>query len=125
MSDKRPVNLDIATIRLPLPAYVSILHRVSGVFLIAGFAVFLYLLDLSLSSPEGFAEAVACLDAPLVKFVVWVVVSAFLYHLFAGLKHLIMDVGIGETLEGGQTGAKITLVASALSIIAAGVWILW
>lgn len=125
MSDKRPVNLDIATIRLPLPAYVSILHRVSGVFLIAGFAVFLYLLDLSLSSPEGFDEALACMDSMLVRFVLWVVVSAFLYHLFAGIKHLVMDAGIGETLEGGQLGAKLTLAASALSILAAGVWILW
>ncbi|MDA9840068.1 succinate dehydrogenase, cytochrome b556 subunit, partial [Porticoccaceae bacterium] len=33
MDKKRPVNLDIGTIKLPITSYVSILHRVSGVIM--------------------------------------------------------------------------------------------
>jgi succinate dehydrogenase / fumarate reductase cytochrome b subunit len=33
MQKQRPKHLDLATIRLPIPGIVSILHRVSGVAL--------------------------------------------------------------------------------------------
>ncbi|RFQ09412.1 succinate dehydrogenase, cytochrome b556 subunit, partial [Pseudomonas sp. ATCC 13867] len=39
MNSKRPVNLDLRTIQLPITAYTSILHRISGVILFVGIAV--------------------------------------------------------------------------------------
>ncbi|MCB1849076.1 MAG: succinate dehydrogenase, cytochrome b556 subunit, partial [Halieaceae bacterium] len=51
MKDKRPVNLDIGTMRLPITAWASIAHRASGVFLFAGMAVLIWALDASLASP--------------------------------------------------------------------------
>ncbi|KZX85732.1 succinate dehydrogenase, cytochrome b556 subunit [Oleiphilus sp. HI0009] len=83
----------------------------------------MYGLDLSLSSEQGFAEAKALFDNALVKFIIWGVVSALLYHLVAGVKHLIMDLGVGETIEGGELGAQITIVLSVVLIVLAGVWI--
>jgi len=59
------------------------------------------------------------------KFVLWVVVSALIYHFVAGIKHLLMDWGIGETLEGAQLGAKLVVGISAILIIYAGVSIIW
>lgn len=64
------------------------------------------------------------MDNLIVKLVLWAVISGLLYHLIAGIKHLIMDLGIGETLEGAQTGAKLVVALSAISIILTGVW-LW
>jgi len=49
--------------------------------------------------------------------------SALLYHLVAGVRHLVMDTGHGETLEGGKLGSKIVLAVSAVLIVLAGVWI--
>jgi succinate dehydrogenase / fumarate reductase cytochrome b subunit len=46
-----------------------------------------------------------------------------MYHLTAGIRHLIMDLGIGETLEGGKLGAKIVFIVSAILIVLTGVWI--
>lgn len=83
----------------------------------------LYALDKSLSSEEGFAQVKACLTSPLAKLVIWGILSALLYHLVAGMRHLIMDMGIGETLEGGKLGSKIVLVVSVALIVLAGVWI--
>ncbi len=124
MNDKRPKNLELSTIRFPLPAITSILHRISGVFIFAGVGVLLWMLSESLSSAEGFARAAQWLDMPLVKLIVWAVVAGLIYHLVAGVKHLVMDLGIGETLSGAQTGARLVLIISIIAIVLAGVW-LW
>lgn len=123
MENKRPVNLDLTQFSFPLPALTSIVHRVTGVALFVGLAFLMYGLELSLSSEQGFAEAKALFDNVLVKLVIWGVVSALLYHLVAGIKHLIMDFGVGETIEGGKLGAQITIVVSVVLIVLAGVWI--
>jgi succinate dehydrogenase / fumarate reductase cytochrome b subunit len=123
VKDNRPVNLDIATMRLPITAWASILHRASGVFIFAGTAVLMWALDASLSSPESFASLKECLASPLAKLVIWAILSGLIYHTLAGVKHLIMDFGIGETMEGGVLGARIVIALSALLIVLAGVWI--
>ncbi len=123
MKDNRPVNLDFTTFKLPLPAITSILHRISGGFLFFGLALLLYLLDQSLESAEGFARVTEWLGNPLVKLITWAVLAALLYHLFAGIKHLVMDLGIGETISGGVLGARLVIAASLVAIVAAGVWI--
>ncbi|SEP75027.1 succinate dehydrogenase / fumarate reductase cytochrome b subunit [Pseudomonas cuatrocienegasensis] len=83
----------------------------------------LFGLDKSLTSAEDFAEVKECLTSPLAKFVIWGLLSALLYHLVAGVRHLIMDMGIGETLEGGKLGSKIVIVVSAILIALVGVWV--
>ncbi|MGK0499916.1 MAG: succinate dehydrogenase / fumarate reductase cytochrome b subunit [Oceanicoccus sp.] len=123
MTDKRPVNLDIGSIDLPLPALASITHRITGVLLVAGAAVLLWLLDESLASEEGFNSVKTLADSFLVKLIVWGVLAALIYHSVAGIKHLIMDLGIGESLEGGILGAKLVMCISALLILLAGAMI--
>lgn len=109
--------------RLPLTAWTSIAHRASGVFLFAGMAVLIWVLDASLASPESFASLQECLGSPLAKLVTWAVVAGLIYHSVAGVKHLVMDLGVGETMEGGTLGAKVVLAVSAVLIVLAGVWI--
>ncbi|MFK7862869.1 MAG: succinate dehydrogenase, cytochrome b556 subunit [Pseudohongiellaceae bacterium] len=123
MKDTRPVNLNLLLFKWPLPAITSILHRISGVFIFFGTAVLLYLLDMSLSSEAGFEEAIGLLSGNVAKFILWAVVSGILYHLIAGIKHLIMDLGVGETIEGGKTGSVIVLIVSAIVIALTGFWI--
>lgn len=123
MKDNRPVNLDLTAFKWPLPALTSITHRISGVVLFFATAVLLYLLQLSLESEAGFQQVLDYLASPLVKFVVWAILAALLYHLIAGVKHLIMDFGIGETKAGGKTGAVLTIVLAVVAIVIAGVWV--
>lgn len=123
VNSKRPVNLDITTIKLPLPAYTSILHRISGVILFIGLGFILHGLELSLTSEASFASLKASLSAPLAKFIIWGILSALIYHFIAGIKHLLMDVDVGDGKASGKLGAVITLVLSIVLIIAAGVWI--
>jgi len=124
VKDNRPVNLDIiGSMRLPVTAWASITHRATGVFLFAGAAVLLWALDASLASPESFASLQETLASPLLKLVIWAVVSALIYHSLAGIRHLIMDFGIGESMEGGILGVRIVVVLTIVLVLLAGVWI--
>jgi len=123
VKDNRPVNLDIGTIKLPITSYVSILHRASGVFIFVGFALLVWMLEASLASEASFNELKEYMMAPLAKFVIWTIIAGLIYHTVVGVKHLIMDMGFGETLEGGVLGAQISLVVSAVLIAVAGYWI--
>ena len=123
MKDKRPVNLDMLSIRQPITAWASITHRATGVFLFAGIAVFLWALDASLASPESFAALHESLNNPLLKLVIWAVLAGLIYHTLAGVRHLIMDMGIGETMAGGILGTRIVIALSVVCILVAGIWI--
>jgi succinate dehydrogenase / fumarate reductase cytochrome b subunit len=122
VNDNRPVNMSV-TAWMPLPAIVSILTRASGVFIFLGMGIMIWLLDLSLSSAAGFEQAQQLLDTSLAKLVVWAIVSGVIYHALAGIKHLVADIGIGETLEGGRLGARLVILGSVLFITLAGIWI--
>tara|TARA_B100002003_G_C14148507_1_gene552315 strand:- start:1748 stop:2032 length:285 start_codon:yes stop_codon:yes gene_type:complete len=92
-------------------------------FIFLGVALLLYLLDLSLQSQAGFDQAQAMLNNFIAKLVAWAVVAALLYHLIAGIKHLLMDLGIGETKQGARTGALIVMSLSGIATVTAGIWI--
>ena len=121
---KRPVNLDIGTIRLPITAYVSILHRVSGVVIFFALAILLWMLDKSLSSQQSFDSLKEMLNHPVVQFVVWGSLVALLYHAIAGVRHLLMDLGVGEeSFQIGRISAGIAVGAALASILAITFWI--
>jgi len=124
VNSKRPVNLDLATIKFPVPAIASILHRITGVALFVGVGLLLWGLDLSLTSKESFESLKECLDGVFVKLVLWAILSGLIYHFIAGCKHLLMDMGFAETLEGGRFAAITVLVLSVVLILVTGVW-LW
>ena len=109
--------------RLPLAAWASITHRATGVILFAAIAVLLWMLGASLESPQSFAELQECMSSPLAKLVIWSIVAALIYHSVAGVKHLVADFGVGESLEGGIAGARIAIGLSVVLILLAGVWI--
>jgi len=123
VNSNRPKNLDLTTIELPLPAKASILHRISGFALFFAVAFMLCALGSSLESEQSFNELKDVMNGGLAKFITWGILSALGYHFVAGVKHLLMDMGIGETKESGRTGAMITLVLGAIVIVLAGVWV--
>ena len=125
VKDKRPVNIDLFAFQFPLAALVSITHRVTGVILFIAVGVLLYMLDESLASEASFNALRECFSSVFAKLVVWVIVSALIYHSVVGVKHLAMDLGYGETLEGGQLAAKICAVVSAVLIALAFIGIVF
>ena len=123
MNRARPVNLNLMTIRFPLPAIVSALHRLSGAFLFLFIPVGLWVLDYSLT-PDGFDALHDWQSNLLIKLIIWSVVAAFMFHLVAGIRHLFMDIHIGTSLKGARFSAKLTFIFAILLTILAGIW-LW
>lgn len=120
MNRKRPVNLDIGTISLPITAYASLLHRISGVALFVGVGILMWLLDWSLTDEESFNTVKSLFDSVLCKLIVWGVLAFLIYHTAAGIRHLVMDVGIGESMEGGRRSARIVFVVTVVLIVLVG-----
>ncbi len=119
---QRPVNLDLTTIRFPVTAIASILHRVSGVITFVAIGILLWLLGLSLSSEEGFQHASAIMDSFFVKFIMWGILTALAYHAVGGIRHMLMDVGyLEETFAAGQRSAYIAIAITVVLSILAGV----
>jgi succinate dehydrogenase / fumarate reductase cytochrome b subunit len=83
----------------------------------------LWLLDASLASEESFAAVKEISHSFFCKLIVWAVAAGLIYHTVAGVKHLIMDLGYGESLEGGIKGAKAVFVVSIVLIVLVGAWI--
>lgn len=85
------------------------------IFFCLGFL--LYALGMSLESEESFLAIKAQLQTPVMSFILWVLASAIYYHFIMGIKHLLMDLGIGETLEGAKTALMLVIPALAVGIL--------
>lgn len=124
MNKQRPVNLDLSTIKMHPAANASILHRVSGVIMVFAIGILLLTLSTSLSSAEGFAQIQGYLDGLFFKFIIFGCLSALTYHLLAGVRHLLMDLGHFEELASGNISAKVIIVTWLVLSAVIGVW-LW
>lgn len=113
----RPKYLNLAQINLPITGIVSILHRVSGVLLILSIPFLLYLLQLSLTGPDGYNEAVSWLSSPIVALLTIVLMWAVAHHFFAGIRHLLFDFDIGVEKVMAQRLAKLVFIAEAVFIL--------
>ncbi len=120
----RPVNLDLRTIQFPATAIASILHRVSGVVLFVGIGILMPCLYYSLQSESDFFAIGNLLSMGVSKFILWGIITALIYHVVAGVRHLIMDLGFWETLESGTWSAHLGFVITIILSVATGVW-LW
>ncbi|TCL03972.1 MULTISPECIES: succinate dehydrogenase cytochrome b556 subunit [Sodalis] len=122
---QRPINLDLQTIRFPVTAIASILHRITGVIMFVAVGILLWILGLSLSSADGFSQAAAMMDSFIVKFIIWGILTALAYHAVGGIRHMLMDFGyLDETFAMGKMTANVTFVITVVLSILAGV-LLW
>lgn len=120
----RPKHLNLLKIRLPITGIVSIFHRISGVILFFSLPFVIYLLALSLRSPETFASAAAFFERPLVKLFSVAVIYALAHHFFAGIRFLLLDLDIGLSLKNARRSAWFVIVAGLLAFIFLSVWLL-
>ena len=121
----RPVYLDLIRIRQPIPAIVSILHRLSGAILfLVGIPLLLCAVQQSLASPETYATLQAALGRPIIKLLLLGLVWAYLHHFCAGIRYLLLDLHIGTELKPSRQSAFAVLIVSLAltAIIGARLW---
>lgn len=120
LKKKRPLWHNLSLFNLPLPGIVSILHRLSGALLFLLLPGVLYMLDASLSSAEAFARLHALLSQPLAKLLLLALIWAYMHHLCAGIRFLILDLHIGTDLPIARTSSRIVLALGSLLTLALG-----
>jgi len=109
---KKPKNLNLFTIRFPIPAIVSIMHRMSGViiFLLMPFITIGF--SISLMSSNGFANVISIFDLWPVKILSALLVWGIFHHFIAGCRHLLLDMQIGNDLIIARLTSKTVLILS-------------
>jgi len=118
----RPVFFNLAQIQMPVGALTSITHRVTGILLALGIPFGVYLLDLSLQGPQGYAQVIAWFDKFAFRLAAIVLVWALAHHLLAGIRHLLSDIDIGSELPAARRSAwTVNLGGVAVALLAAGV----
>jgi succinate dehydrogenase / fumarate reductase cytochrome b subunit len=112
ITKQRPKFLNLVEIKLPLPGFASILHRVSGAGLFLMLPLLIWLFQLSLGSPESFETLKAVAGHPLVKLILLGLLWAFLHHFCMGIRILLIDVHVGVEKQQALTSAKAVLAVS-------------
>lgn len=123
MNKKRPINLDLSSLSFPPMAIASILHRISGILLFILLPIMLFILGQSLQSEESFAQIKTMLANPFYKLMLWAFGASLIYHVLAGIRHILMDMGFGEHLAAGRRTAVLVIVLAVISTIFLGIWI--
>ncbi len=120
----RPKNLNLFTIRLPINAVVSILHRASGVSLFLALPLILLALQYSVGSPESYATLTNLFDTWFVKLLLISLSWAFFHHFFAGIRHLLQDIHWMMSLQKARFSGKAVLCLVGIStvIFAVAIW---
>jgi succinate dehydrogenase / fumarate reductase cytochrome b subunit len=111
---ERPVYLNLLRIHLPLPGWVSILHRLSGALLFAALPLGVWALSASLADEAGFRRMADGVAHPLSRLFLLCLIWAFSHHLFAGLRHLALDVDWGVSLPRARQSSLAVLLAGGL-----------
>ncbi|MDH3980644.1 MAG: succinate dehydrogenase, cytochrome b556 subunit [Gammaproteobacteria bacterium] len=119
-----PVYLDLFRIRFPVGAVTSIAHRLAGVLLILALPFLVYLLDLSLQDADGFRQASALLQTDWVKPAFTLIAWSLFHHLLAGIRFLLIDVGIGVMLAQARLSAWLVNITGVLAALLFLGWIL-
>jgi len=110
--ERRPKYLNLVEIKLPLPGFVSILHRLSGAGLFLCLPLLIYLLQISLASPESFDSLRALVGHPLVKLILLGLMWAYFHHFCMGIRILLLDVHLGIEKPQARASALAVMVVS-------------
>jgi succinate dehydrogenase / fumarate reductase cytochrome b subunit len=120
----RPKNLNLFTIRLPINAVVSILHRASGMALFVMLPFILLAFQRSVSSAETYSALTELLDTWFIKLVLIGLAWAFFHHFFAGLRHLMQDIHWMTSLQKARFSGCVVLWLVGISVLIFG-FVIW
>ena len=112
-------------IRLPVTAWASGLHRISGALLVLPFVAWLlYLLDTALSSEQGFRHVQSYLSMPLAKLGLVVFIWAYAHHFFAGIRFLLLDLNRGVNIHAARASGYAVIVLGIVTTLLFA-WRIW
>ncbi|TAJ18944.1 MAG: succinate dehydrogenase, cytochrome b556 subunit [Rugosibacter sp.] len=121
---RRPMFFNLLQIQMPVGALTSIIHRVTGIFLALSIPFSIYVLNLSLQGPQGYAQVIAWFNQSSFRVAAIILIWALTHHLLAGVRHLLSDVDVGSQLPAARRSAWIVNLGSVVvALLATGVFL--
>jgi succinate dehydrogenase / fumarate reductase cytochrome b subunit len=117
----RPLSPNIQIYRPQLTSVLSILHRITGVFLIACAVVLVVWLVAAASGPQAYDAVQVAIGSRVGRIVLFAATFAFFLHLCGGIRHLIWDTVHGFELRSIYISGWSVVVVSVVLTVAAWV----
>lgn len=111
---KRPKFLNLFKIHLPITGITSIAHRISGVLLFVATPAFIYYFHLSLKNAQGFLQVQTYMQSVSIKLIITLLLWSLSHHLFAGIRFLLSDLHIGNSLAVARRSAWLVNLAGLI-----------
>ncbi len=123
-AQRRPRYLNLFHLRFPAGAICSFGHRVSGALLAAYTVALAFLLRCSLESPSGYEWSARAAGSVPGRVATALFLWALAHHALAGVRHLLMDVDIGSSLQSARRSARsVNVLGVMLALFALGaIW---
>lgn len=123
-NNNRPVFLNLFRIHLPVTAVLSLAHRGTGVLLFLLIPGLIYLLGLSLESPQGYQQVLSLVEQPLWRSVLILITWFLAHHLFAGIRYLLIDIDIGIDTVISRHSSWMVIIAGIVVMLITSVVLL-
>jgi len=118
----RPLSPNIQIYRPQLTSVLSILNRITGIFLSACAVVLVVWLVAAASGPQAYAGVQAAIGSWTGRIMLFGATFAFFLHLCGGIRHLVWDTVNGFELRSIYISGWVVVVASVGLTVAA--WVL-
>lgn len=124
-STRRPkfLNLFVLGAKMSITAKASILHRISGFLLFLSIPFILFILHMSLTSPDFYTTLYSICSSAFMKLVYIVLIAAFIYHMCSGVRYLFLDIDKGVSIATAKTTSWIAIIVSIILTVVLGVLI--
>lgn len=121
-SSARPLSPHLQVYRLPLAAWLSISHRITGVGLTLGTLLLTWWVASAAYGPEAYDTFAAFVGSPLGYLILFGFSVALFLHLCNGIRHLFWDAG--KNFEIAATKRSNVFVVLGTIILTAVTWFL-
>jgi succinate dehydrogenase / fumarate reductase, cytochrome b subunit len=111
---ERPLSPHLSVYKFKYTLVTSILNRFAGLILSTGLLLLVYWLVALAGGARAYAQARAILSLGAFKLVYVLLLGALVYHLVAGIRHLVWDCGIGLERASARRSAWIVAAVSIL-----------
>jgi succinate dehydrogenase / fumarate reductase, cytochrome b subunit len=120
---ERPLSPFLSVYKFKYTLVTSILNRLAGLLLSLGLLVLVYWLVALAGGARSYTQARNLLSLGVFKLVYLLLLAAFIYHLLAGMRHLVWDCGIGLERAAARRSAWIVSLVSIVLTVLVACWL--
>jgi succinate dehydrogenase / fumarate reductase cytochrome b subunit len=118
INSDRPLSPHLQVYSWQLTMILSILHRGTGIFLMAGTPVLVWWLYMVQTDAHRYGHAMEDLAHPVGRLLLLGWTFSIFYHLCNGVRHLFWDIGKGYEISTlYRSGAAVVIVSILMTVV--------